>query len=209
MSKSKNPKITREEREALAAVRPGLDALREALRKPLPATAEHEAAAHRRIAAWAEAWAQTPPLVQAKFNWLEDRLTELLRDRVELHRLKDRLAQEADTSATSGAKGGRKSIKPAGADELILQELARNERARKVNRKSMKQFDQDVATALNNGNPSTDVKNWVTPTQARDWRLVLQRVKAEGTEKGADVSGDCSAPRSETPGLRRKPEIPL
>ncbi|MBU6405337.1 MAG: hypothetical protein KGQ84_11610 [Proteobacteria bacterium] len=107
MSKSKNPKITREEREALAAVRPGLDALREALRKPLPATAEHEAAAHRRIAAWAEAWAQTPPLVQAKFNWLEDRVTELLRDRVELDRLKDRLAQEADKSASSGAKGGR------------------------------------------------------------------------------------------------------
>jgi hypothetical protein len=168
MPKSKNPKITLEAAQRRAVLWPATAQIAEALRNPLPPTPETEAKAARRVAAWSAAWAQTPELVRAKFTWTEERVSELLRDSNELHRLKDRLAQERYKQDARTAKGGRE---PMATDEEITAALA-TARRKLGARHTMQRLDLEAAAILN-ASRQQDGRELIAPATVADARRRL------------------------------------
>lgn len=168
MPKSKNPKITLEAAQRIAALWPAFEALVKSMRNPLPPTPETEANAARRVAAWNAAWEETPELVRARFNWLEDRLSELLRDSVELDRLKDRLAHESIAQQDREDKGGRDRM---ATDDEITVAL---DRARvKLGPRHTKQRLDLETTAILNTSRSKDGRGLIAPATVADARRRL------------------------------------
>ncbi|WP_136256487.1 hypothetical protein [Metallibacterium scheffleri] len=168
MPKSKNPKITLEAAQRRAVLWPATAQIAEALRNPLPPTPETEAKATRRVAAWSAAWAQTPELVRAKFEWLEERVSELLRDSNELHRLKDRLAQERYKQDARTAKGGRE---PMATDEEITAALAMAG-SNLGARHTVMRLDLETAAILN-ASRTKDGRELIAPATVADARRRL------------------------------------
>ncbi len=165
--KSRNPKVTAAERARIAALPPALAAMRETYTRPQESNAEFAAA---RTAAWAAAWALTPPLVQQHVHWLEAQVQELLRDRIELDRLRERLAAEADTQTAAGKLGGRPSLLPDDWRDVAERMATTNARLGPRRKRSRAQLDQDIADALNTRMGNSTADTLITATLVRDAR---------------------------------------
>lgn len=184
--KSKNPKVTAAERERIAAEAPALASLREAYAHPLPRTDEHAEAAAARTKAWTRAWAITPALVQQHVHWLEAQVQELLRDRLELDLLRERLAAEAGAQTQGGKLGGRPSLLPANWPQVAAEIKAANAKKGPRRKRTRKQLDQDIADELNRRMRNTTVDTLITGTLVRDARR-RDRKKDAGVQRNTPL----------------------
>ena len=168
--KSKNPKVTAAERTRIAALAPVLTAMRDSYTRRQPVTPELAKVAAARAAAWADAWAVTPALVQQHVHWLEGQVQEFLRDRYELDVLLERLAAEANAQREAGKLGGRPSLLPDDWPQVAAQIEGANAKKGPLRKRTRAQLDQDIADALNQREGNTTVDTLITATLVRDAR---------------------------------------
>ena len=172
--KSRIPKVTAAERERIAAHAaahaPALADLRETYTRRQLVTRELAEVAAARTAAWAYAWALTPPLLQQHVHRLEDQVQELLRDRYELELLRERVAAEAAAQAAGGKLGGRPSLLPDDWRDVAERMATTNARLGPRRKRSRTQLDQDIADALNRSMGNSTAATLITATLVRDAR---------------------------------------
>ena len=176
--KSKNPKVTAAERQRIAALAPVLTAMRDSYTRRQPVTPELAKVAAARTAAWAAAWALTPPLVQQHVHWLEGQVQELLRDRHKLDVLLERLAAEANAQTEAGKLGGRPSLLPNDWPQVAAQIEGANARKGPRRKRTRAKLDQDIADELNTSMGNTTGNTLITATPVRDARRRYRKTTA-------------------------------
>ena len=174
-------KKRRAQRKAAVSAREARNDIAAAVQQPLQEPGRMRLSALERLQRDAHAGnvAAVADYVRQRIDLLEsqrDNLMAMVRERDAFIRT---VLDRMDASAAGGAKGGRKSIKPPGADDLISRMVRDNHALGGRRRKSAQLLDQYIANALNdlrsNTNTHGQATTYVTRLQARDWRLALAK----------------------------------